>query len=326
MELADVPGKPDSTTDVSGSQAHSGAEVPGTVTGLQLAVGQVSPDDSTLGLGPSAWLRNVVQAARPSVAVTARGTLPGRSRSRTDPQAEWLTFRQVSQLVDDAFSGFGSRMSDFPAKPTQGNLQDVTRTALTPAFLNAQQTAGIERDYDIQLTGDTCWGFRGPWGGLTKGETRILSRDPVRRVQLSVSGFLTSPFDRPGYGSDDVERVKGRSLDGQRCPLAEDLGARGSTDLCTVSWCNVDYALAETWGAALQRSGSLVDGADHWDVRFRTKPPDPHPQRCAALRKVLHARGIDHRRRHPARRAAAVFCDRLDEHRSARSHALGDYG
>lgn len=206
--------------------------------------------------------------------VAARRGLVGRSRSRTDPTAGRFTPRQVTQVVDEAFSRFLSRVGDLPAEPTLGSRQNVTLAALTLSLLDALEAAGIDRDYAIELTGDICWQFYRQWGRLTKAATRLLSRDRVRRVRLNVHAFLTFLFSRPGYQFDDVEQVDGRSLNVRRCPVADYLGSRGAADLCAGSWCNLDYALAEIWDATLARSGTLVGGADCCDFRFRSTPLD----------------------------------------------------
>lgn len=86
---------------------------------------------------------------------------------------------------------------------------------------------------------------------------------------MSVNGFLTFPFGRPGYRFEDVAQDYGRSLDMRRCPVADYLGTHSAADLCAGSWCNLDYALAEMWGATLQRSGTLAGGAECCDFRFR---------------------------------------------------------
>jgi ubiquinone biosynthesis protein len=67
-----------------------------------------------------------------------------------------------------------------------------------------------------------------------------------------------------------------------RCPVADYLGQRDAADLCAGSWCNLDYALAEMWGARLERSSTLVAGAGCCDFRFHSlsangEYPAPRP-------------------------------------------------
>jgi len=175
-------------------------------------------------------------------------------------------------LVRDAFDRFESQLPELPSEPTVGSRQNVMLAALTLAILEALEGAGIERSYAIELTGDTCWRFYRHWGRITKTLTTLISRDPTRRLRLSVNAFLTFPFGRPGYKFDDVPEEDGRSLNMLRCPVADHLGRRGAADLCAGSWCNLDYALAEMWGARLERSSTLVAGASCCDFRFHALP------------------------------------------------------
>jgi ubiquinone biosynthesis protein len=109
-----------------------------------------------------------------------------------------------------------------------------------------------------------------------------VSSDPTRRLRLSVNAFLTYPFGSPGYRFDDVPEEDGRSLKMVRCPVADYLGQRDAADLCAGSWCNLDYALAEMWGAHLERSGTLAGGASCCDFRFHALPATEHPEQPLA--------------------------------------------
>ena len=179
--------------------------------------------------------------------------------------------------MEVAFERFERRVPDLPSEPTIGSRQNVLLAALTLSCLEALEADGIERGYAIELTGDICWRFYRQWGQGTRATTRLITGDPVRRLRLSVNAFLTFPFGRPGYQFDDVPQADGRSLDMQRCPVADYLGSRGAADLCAGSWCNLDYALAEMWGGTLERSGTLVAGANCCDFRFRAPPEADEP-------------------------------------------------
>jgi hypothetical protein len=218
---------------------------------------------------PGRWTLTAVRAAGPFARMAARAAIMGRNRSRSDPTAGRFTRSEVTRIVDVAFSRFERHVPELPSEPTVGSRQNVTLAALTLSFLEALEEFGIERCYAIELTGDTCWRFYRQWGQGTRAATRLVTRDPVRRLRLSVNAFLTFPFGRPGYRFDDLVQDDGRSLDMVRCPVADYLGSRGAADLCAGSWCNLDYALAEMWGGSLQRDGTLVGGANGCDFRFR---------------------------------------------------------
>jgi len=217
------------------------------------------------------WLAlTLVRHGRGFARVAAGRALVGRCRSRTDPTAGRFTRGDIESFVGDAFDRFDDKVPGLPAEPTAGSRQNVMLAALTLSLLETLEQAGVERSYAIELTGDTCWRFYRHWGQVTRTVTGLVSRDPTRRLRLSVNAFLTYPFGRPGYRFDDVTEPDGRSLNMLRCPVADYLGPAGAADLCTESWCNLDYALAEMWGARLQRSATLVTGATSCDFRFRT--------------------------------------------------------
>lgn len=223
---------------------------------------------------PSARVVAAVRATGPFARVAARAAIVGRSRSRSDPTAGRFTRSEVNQIVSAAYSRFERHVPDLPSEPTIGSRQNVTLAALTLALLEALEEDGVERAYAIELTGDTCWRFYRQWGQVTKAASRLITRDPVRRLRLSVDTFLTFPFGRPGYRFDDVEQDDGRSIDMRRCPVADYLGSHGAADLCADAWCNLDYGLSEMWGGKLDRSGTLVGGANCCDFRFRVVPGD----------------------------------------------------
>ena len=204
--------------------------------------------------------------------VAAGRAIVGRNRSRTDPTAGRFTRREVARFVNEAFDRFERQAPGVPGEPTIGARQNVMLAALTLSLLEILQEGGVERGYAVELTGDTCWRFYRHWGRATKAVAALMSRDPTRRLRLSVNAFLTYPFGRPGYRFNDVPEEDGRSLDMVRCPVADYLGQRGAADLCAGSWCNLDYALAEMWGARLQRSDTLVGGASCCDFRFHALP------------------------------------------------------
>lgn len=226
--------------------------------------------DKDSGPVPGRW--GFVRRGKPFGRVAASRAIVGRNRSRTDPTTGRFTHREVAGFIDQTFERFEREVPGFPGEPTLGSRQNVMLAALTLSLMEVLEESGVERAYAIELTADTCWRFYRHWGRITTVATGLLSRDPTRRLRMSVNAFLTYPFGRPGYRFDDVPEADGRSLNVVRCPVADYLGNRDAADLCAGSWCNLDYALAEMWGARLQRSSTLVAGANCCDFRFHALP------------------------------------------------------
>jgi hypothetical protein len=79
---------------------------------------------------------------------------------------------------------------------------------------------------------------------------------------------LSFPFNAPGYLIKAVSADKGTAFDVVRCPIADFFRAEGAVDLCTASWCNLDYGLAELTHEKLVRTKTLVRGDDRCDFRL----------------------------------------------------------
>lgn len=79
---------------------------------------------------------------------------------------------------------------------------------------------------------------------------------------------LTFPFNAPGYIIETVPVASGTAFNVMRCPVAEYFRKQNAVDLCTSSWCNLDYPLAELTGEKLVRTRTLVKGDHHCDFRL----------------------------------------------------------
>lgn len=80
---------------------------------------------------------------------------------------------------------------------------------------------------------------------------------------------LHFPFNAPGYLIEAAEADGGTAFDVVRCPVADYFRREGSVDLCTATWCNLDYALAELTGEKLVRTKTLVRGDGRCDFRLK---------------------------------------------------------
>jgi hypothetical protein len=79
---------------------------------------------------------------------------------------------------------------------------------------------------------------------------------------------LRFPFNAPGYLIETVPADSGTAFDVVRCPIADYFRGQGAIDLCSASWCNLDYALAELTHEKLVRTKTLVCGDDRCDFRL----------------------------------------------------------
>jgi hypothetical protein len=93
--------------------------------------------------------------------------------------------------------------------------------------------------------------------------------DPHGRVSLSF------PFNAPGYLIEAAPADSGTAFDVVRCPIANYFRGEAAIDLCSASWCNRDYALAELTHEKLVRTKTLVRGDDRCDFRLNDEKVSP---------------------------------------------------
>lgn len=79
---------------------------------------------------------------------------------------------------------------------------------------------------------------------------------------------LRFPFNAPGYRIESAPAVTGTAFDVISCPVADYFRTEGAVDLCTASWCNLDYALAALTHEKLVRTKTLVRGDGRCDFRL----------------------------------------------------------
>ncbi len=158
---------------------------------------------------------------------------------------------------------------DIPPEQVLGariNLRLACATAAAYRALLAENTDEAEAR---RLTADVVWAIYHRMGRVAWTMSRAFAHDPARRLRISTGIARRFPFGPPSYLMEDVDDPVAVAFDVRRCPIAEYFAATGLPELCVDTWCNQDYALAEMWGARLQRSVTLAGGADRCDFRWK---------------------------------------------------------
>ena len=119
---------------------------------------------------------------RPWVRWAARAAIVGRNRSRTDPGAGRFTRKDIDRLLGAAWANFDRLTPELPGEPTHGSRQNVVLACLTLSMLEALTADGVEREYAIELIGDTCCKVYAQWGQIPRVLTRLRTRDPAKRM------------------------------------------------------------------------------------------------------------------------------------------------
>jgi L-2-amino-thiazoline-4-carboxylic acid hydrolase len=205
-------------------------------------------------------MKRPLLALKPWLAARARRSLTPRFGKR-----------RARQLLDDAFE---RHARDTPSNGTSeclGGRLMLEAAALTVALYDVLVAEGLaEADARAEVARVTAAIYdvmaKPPW--LI---ARLAARSPHRRLKLATDAFRRFPFSEPAYLMKDVAAdARTVAFDVVRCPVAEYMAQKGLAELCVESWCNLDFALAERWGASLERTMTLAGGAERCDFRWHS--------------------------------------------------------
>jgi hypothetical protein len=212
---------------------------------------------------------------RPLTARAARQVLVGRSRARQSPDRGRFTHADVDGLLKAAWLRYAEDAGKLPTEPTVGSRMNVRLACFTMSFFNALRAIDTERGYAIELVADAAWRVYRVWSKvalglayLTPGKTTSLAFAVGSSGDNQGTVSLRFPFNAPGYLIENVAAQNGTAFDVVRCPIADYFRGQGAADLCSASWCNLDYALAELTQEKLVRTKTLVQGNDRCDFRL----------------------------------------------------------
>lgn len=177
----------------------------------------------------------------------------------------------IRAIVDDAFVDYESERPDLPHEASLGGRLMVHLAALTVGLYRALLARGVTEAEARSLTAEVTWNAYAVMAEVPSILSRVGSSSAGDRVKRATDLFRRFPFSAPSYDMVDVdggEHVV--AFDVRRCPVAEHFRELGLGELCVESWCNLDFPLAEKWGARLQRTQTLAGGASHCDFRWHT--------------------------------------------------------
>lgn len=211
-------------------------------------------------------------AFRHAIKRVARQNLTGRNRDRLNPAKGRFTTSEVKDILNQVWERYDQLALKVPPAPRLGNRMNLLLACVTLACFQVLSGIGIERGYAIELIGDMAWKVYEKWGRIPLFVTRLRSSDPRKRLRMAVNLFLRFPFTPPGYVFNRIDSSEGISLDMSKCPVSDYLVQEEAADLCTQTWCNLDFALAEMWGGWLERTETLAQGSHRCDFRFKASP------------------------------------------------------
>jgi hypothetical protein len=211
---------------------------------------------------------------RPLATHAARHVLVGRNRAPQSPDHGRFTRGDVDNLLKNAWLDYATRSEKLSPEPTVGSRMNVRLACFTMASFEALLAVGTDREYAIDLVADAAWRVYRLWSTIALGLARLRPGKTTalafavksRRNHATLS--LSFPFNAPGYLIEPVPAAGGTAFDVVRCPIADYFRREGAVDLCTASWCNLDYALAELTHEKLVRTKTLARGNGRCDFRI----------------------------------------------------------
>ena len=210
------------------------------------------------------------------LAARARQVLVGRNRARQSSDQARFTRSDVDSLLEAAWLSYSKDVGKLPVEPTIGRRMNVRLACFTMSFFNALLAIDTERGYAIELVADAAWRVYRLWSTvalglayLTPGKTTSLAFAVGSDADHHGKVSLRFPFNAPGYLIETVTAESRTAFDVVRCPVADFFRGQGAIDLCSASWCNLDYALAELTKEKLVRTKTLVRGDDRCDFRLK---------------------------------------------------------
>ncbi len=142
-------------------------------------------------------------------------------------------------------------------------------SACTIALHAALIEKGETHKNAVQIAGEIAWAVYHRMGRIPWLLSGTVSRDPIKRLNISTQIFRRFPFGPTAYVWESKPAPEGVvAFDCLRCPVAEHFSKAGLSDLCVHTFCDLDFALAGDWFAVLQRSGSIAAGAPVCDFRW----------------------------------------------------------
>jgi ubiquinone biosynthesis protein len=149
----------------------------------------------------------------------------------------------------------------------------VHLAAMTIGLYRALLARDVDEERARELTARVTWRAYEKMASVPTVLSRIGSHSRRDRLVRATDLFRRFPFGAPAYEMIDVPAdVDVVAFDVRRCPVAEHFIAQGLGALCVASWCDLDFPLAEIWGAELKRSTTIAGGGTSCDFRWRVRP------------------------------------------------------
>lgn len=179
----------------------------------------------------------------------------------------------IQKIPEDIWSAYEKRSGDLENKETLGATIMVRLSLLTLLFYERLIAENIEKQKAIEITSELTWVLYEKLTYQFWIFTRLFSKIPIERVKKAVNFSIKYfPYNSPGY---EMELLKTKddevAFNVYKCPAAEFFKKRQLSELCSKSWCDLDYSLAEKWNVKLERDKTIAKGDELCNFKFKAK-------------------------------------------------------
>jgi ubiquinone biosynthesis protein len=203
----------------------------------------------------------MIRLLRPLLAPVVRRALRSRFSSP-----------DIHGVLDDAFNDYEQQRLGLPKERELGARLMVHFAALTASFYRGLRARNVTDEDARRLTADMTWRVYEKMAAVPWLIARLTKASSYERLERATQVFRHFPFRAPSYEMVDVDAAADVvAFDVRRCPVAEYFQAQGLSQVCVDAWCNLDVPLAKKWGARLERTGTLAQGAERCDFRWHVE-------------------------------------------------------
>jgi len=180
--------------------------------------------------------------------------------------------RDIQEILINYWQRYNKLRRDIPKTQTLGGSLMVHLAAMSAAFYEELINRGQKESIATQLFYDIAWIVYQKMGKLSWKIAEWGNKSSYSKLLKATKLFRAFPFNSPSYQWQDVKSEKDVvGFNCLKCPVANYFETKGLSKFCASTWCALDYPLAEMWNAKLERTGSIAEGANQCDFRWKAK-------------------------------------------------------
>ncbi len=181
--------------------------------------------------------------------------------------------QETERVLSETWATYDVLEADLPLQPNNGATLTTHLAALTLALHRTLVSHDRSQAQSHALIHAIGWDIYRRMADPPWELARTITADPAKRLRIATDMFRRFPFGPPGYGWRDVDAGEDVvAFDCTKCPVAEFFAHHDDAELCTATWCALDFPVAEKWGGRLVRPKTIAGGHDHCDFRWHSEP------------------------------------------------------